>query len=108
MVKNRLNMVDVEKEILLDPRLAAHLLMLAEKAARFAQQTAPVGDPIQDKHSGEYRDSIKAELHKGSGTHLLSARVVAEDFKAVWVEKGSIHNKAYHTLENSLHHIAGI
>lgn len=55
----------------------------AEWIAVVARDLAPVGDPDIDDESGSYRDSIRAEKMP------WGARVVADDYKAQWIEFGA-------------------
>lgn len=61
----------------------------AEEAAAIARDLAPVS-------SGNYRDSIAVD-----GNEL-----VATDWKAHWIEWGSIHNRAYAVLRNAATQVA--
>ncbi len=69
--------------------LAAACLAHAEVGARFAQAIAPVG-PAGDPHRGEFRDSIRAELHLGADR--VGARIVAAP---LWAEFGRKHRHPY-------------
>jgi hypothetical protein len=65
----------------------------AEQAADIARSNAPVG-------KGDYRDSIGVE-QEGDTVQL-----VARDFKAHWIEWGTIHNRAFGTLTNAAQEVA--
>lgn len=69
--------------------LAAACLAHAEVGVRFAQGIAPVG-PADDPHRGEFRDSIRAELHPS--TDRVGARIVAAP---IWVEFGRKRRHPY-------------
>lgn len=59
----------------------------AEEVETYWKSIAPV-------RSGDYRDSIHIEYDEKK-TGFLKARVVTKDWKAHWLEYGSIHNPEY-------------
>lgn len=67
--------------------MAAHLKYAAEKGADAAKAVAPV-------RTGDYRDSIEADSSASEG----KARVLATDFKAQWIEFGTIHTPTFAPL----------
>lgn len=93
------------RQFLRNPVLAQALKAKAEEALKYAQSIAPVGDPTTDPHSGAYRDSLAVELHH-SPTRV-SARIVATDQKAHWIEFGAAHTTKQRVLGRSLDRIGG-
>lgn len=67
----------------------------AEEAAGIARDLAPVA-------TGAYRDSIQVE-QEGS-----DALLVATDFKAHWIEWGTIRTRAFATLRSAAQRVARI
>lgn len=65
----------------------------AEQAADIARSSAP-------RRTGAYADSITVE-QEGDTVQLL-----ASDFKAHWIEWGTIHNRAFGTLTNASQEVA--
>lgn len=69
-------------ELNADPEVKAEKVKVANEAAEFWKGIAPVGDPVKDKHSGQYRDSI--HVHEGKGV-----AVIADAPNAWFVEYGT-------------------
>lgn len=67
--------------------------MEAERAAEIARATAP-------RQTGRYRDSIAVEEEAGK------VALVARDFKAHWIEWGTVRTRAYATLRNAAAQVA--
>jgi hypothetical protein len=63
-----------------------------EKLAEAAAEAVPLAKSYAPVRSGAYRDSIKAVV-AGKFAYL-----VATDFKAHWIEFGSVHNPAHAPL----------
>ena len=70
------------------PAMERALKENADAVAERAQETAPV-------LTGAYRESIRAESESGR------AGVVAEDFKAAWIEFGTYKLSGFHTLSRA-------
>lgn len=78
-----------EGELLRSGMLDDDLMEAAEAIASAARGLAPVDE-------GDYRDSITAEV--GQGDKGVEGNVFSEDYKAGFVEFGTIHNPAYAPL----------
>lgn len=88
--KVRVQMVPGYQAVLAaEPSVKVALRVRAEAAAGLARSSAPV-------LSGAYRDSIDVD-----GTDL-----VATDFKANWIEKGTARFRARRTLTNAAQAVA--
>ena len=82
-----------ESEIIRDPSMAESLLPLAEQAAAVAKGLAPV-------RLGHYRDSIEG-VAGARDDGIVVGRVLSDDFKANWIEKGTgvpLPTKGLHVL----------
>lgn len=75
------------------PAMRDMLQAQAERVAERARETAPV-------LTGHYRDSIKATAGIEAGG--AKGRVNAFDFKAHWIEYGTVTMRAYAVLRNAL------
>lgn len=73
------------------PQMAAKLKHSADEAAEAARGLAPV-------RTGDYRDSIEGQSLPSEG----KARVVAKDFKSIWLEFGTIHTPTFATLRRGV------
>ena len=76
-------------EEVIQPLLVPYVTALAEQVAEGARGAAPV-------LTGDYRDSIKAEVGYEDGK--LVARVNAYDYKAWWIEAGTEDTRAFAPL----------
>lgn len=77
-------------ELAKDPGLTNQMLDVAKTCAASAKISAPT-------ESGTYKRSIfAAKLRTGNGAFFGSS-----DRKAMIMEYGSVHNKAFHTLRNA-------
>ncbi len=86
-----------------DPDVAAGLLPLAEQAAEVAAKAAPRLEPA-------YANSIHAVAGINEEGKAV-ARVVADDFKAGWIEKGTGPpgpTQAHHTLQGAVESVVGV
>ena len=86
-----------------------HLDKFAREVAEYAKSIAPVfGDRAPrrsapaDGEPGDYRDSIHVE-NRGVGKR----RVIADDFKAIWIEVGTTHMPEYAVFEKTAQHFGG-
>lgn len=78
-----------DRELQRQASYQARLAQAAEPAAEQAKQFAPV-------RTGDYRDSIKAVAD------AEGVRVQATDWKANWIEFGSIHNPVFAPLRKGV------
>jgi hypothetical protein len=79
-----------------------YLGRLADAGARHAEQLAPVAmGYVSPSHEppGSYRDSISSEITTGP---LPEARVEAGTSYWRWVEYGTIHNRPFRVLSETL------
>lgn len=76
-----------------DPGVRAVLHIRAQAAALIAKGTAPV-------NTGDYKNSIKVR------EDLKGVSLVATDFKANWIEFGTVHTRAFATLRNAARKVA--
>jgi hypothetical protein len=63
----------------------------AEQIAETARSIAPVGDPNEDDHPGQFQESIHAE----------GDTVIADDPAAVYIIFGSSHSPPHDTLRRA-------
>jgi hypothetical protein len=77
----------------LTPMMREALRRRGEAAAEQARVTAPY-------QSGNYRDSIGVDIIVEDGTAV--ARLLASDFKASWIEFGTVKWPAHRTLRNAV------
>lgn len=92
--KVRIDMVPGYRQILnAEPGVKLVLRARAEAAAQIAKGIAPV-------QTGKYRDSIGVEQD------LTGISLVATDFKANWIEKGTIHMRAFAPLRTAARKVA--
>ena len=91
-----------ESEIIRDPSMVETLLPLAEQAAAAARGLAPV-------RLGYYKRSIEGVAGKRyDGIYV--GRVLATDFKANWIEKGTggpLPTKGLHVLRRAAESVSG-
>jgi hypothetical protein len=55
---------------------------------------------------GDYRDSIEITYHEKSSGHF-TAKVGTQDYKAHWLEYGSIHNPEYGFAQKTVEAFGG-
>jgi hypothetical protein len=74
------------------------LMKAGEEAVEYWKSEAPVGDKEHTlpggyvERPGDYKNSIRHKMiHEGPKRFI---RVQAFDFKANWIENGSVHNRA--------------
>lgn len=74
----------------------------AQVTKDIAESTAPVYE--QGKHPGRYKESFEVEtgVREGRKTRRAFGRVKNHAPEALWVEIGSVHNEAHHTLAHAL------
>lgn len=78
------------------PLVQAHVIEIAEQAADYWENLAPVGTREHTlksgyvDHPGDYQRAIQITYTRTNG--MPSARVADTDFKRAWLEYGSIHN----------------
>lgn len=76
------------QEIAMLPEVLAARIECAQMGEAAAKAIAPVSDIVyHDPKYGHYKDSIHVEVYEGDGTVLL----IADDFKANWVEFGTLN-----------------
>lgn len=86
------------RKLAFDPRLSELVMPFARQMKSIAVATAPVGTRGKGKHKGGYYKQMMF-IRKVAGTNKVW--VGSDDFKAWWVEFGSINNRAHHTLRNA-------
>lgn len=74
-----------------DATIQEELHKAAEKVAETARQIAPVGDPNEDDHPGQFAESIHAEGDK----------VIADDPNSVFIIFGTSHSPPHDTLRKA-------
>lgn len=98
--------IGVKAFLIADEALEVYLHTLASSVLSTAEDIAPVGDPVKDKNSGEYRDSLYLEKHISPSR--MSFRVGSRSQKAWWVEYGTAKMPKFAVLRRALDHAAGI
>src|SRR4051812_7768685 len=79
-------------EIQRSPAMAAFLKTHVEAAAEYARSIAPV-------ESGDYRDGIEADV--GVVGPLAEGRIIGNDWKTIWIEKGTSERAAHAVLRRA-------
>jgi hypothetical protein len=88
-------------ELLRSDMMQAEMRARAEKVKALAEQTAPVDET--GPHPGRYRDSFRVTSGVRLGRNRRAyGRVENDSPEAFWVEYGSVHNEAHHTLARAL------
>lgn len=75
--------------------------MLLQRATQImlrARSIAPVSQDPNDPHPGRYRDSFHVKLEYDRSRYRLQAVVYNDSPEALFVEKGTVNNEAYHVL----------
>lgn len=97
------------------PELRALLSEIGRQGVDYAKTIAPVGvegeggaySPSrpghEQRHPGEYRDSLEWTIH--SGRSRMSLRVQSKDFKAGWIEKGTRFMPKHAVLARTLDYL---
>lgn len=84
-----------EKALIRDEGVKEEIHSKAKEAQEYWKSIAPVGSE-RDKHSGAYRDSIEVRpLSEGR------YRIQSKDFKAHWIEYGSVKMPKYACMEKT-------
>lgn len=88
--------------MLCSERMQALMGVAAHETKAIAEATAPV-DETGD-HPGRYKTAFKVEtgVREGRKTRRAYGRVKNDAPEALWVEIGSVHNEAHHTLAHAL------
>lgn len=95
-----------------DPEIRAGVIRKAQEVQAYWKSIAPVGTRTHTLKSGyvdepgDYRDSIVVKYRKDHEGRL-EARVVATDYKAHWLEYGSVHNKEGAYAQRTVDHFNG-
>lgn len=91
-------------DMLCSGRMQELVTIAAERCKEIAEETAPIYE--EGPHPGRYREGfrLKHGVRPASGarTARAFAKVVNDAPEAVWVEIGSVHNEAHHTLAHAL------
>lgn len=88
-------------EMLRSPAMIAAMAAKAEKVKARCEETAPVYE--EGPHPGRYKGAFSVE--SGVQDHKTSravGRVVNDSPEARWVEWGTEHNEAHHTMAAAL------
>lgn len=89
-----------EAALLRTPEMVAMLGHIAAEKADFARSIAPVGDPGEDPHPGQFRDSIDHDAGIENG--IAKGRVLSTDEDFLYIEFGTEDTPAHATLRRSL------
>jgi hypothetical protein len=86
------------------PFMVDEMKRRAEIIRNRAEETAPVGDPRRDPHSGLFKNSFHAEANDRGGFRGDRAEgIVYNDApNAIYAEKGTSRQRGYHTLLNAI------
>jgi len=88
-------------KMLKSPMVLAALMERAEKVAERARDIAPVGDDT-DPHAGRYKASFHTRPGFNNRRNRVEAVVYNDSPEALFVEKGTANNPAYHVLVRAL------
>jgi hypothetical protein len=101
---------EIDAEIARNPEVIKGLEELAHQVEDYWKALAPVFDETRDRRAsppnddpGAYRDSIHTELIR-TKEGLPAARVGTNDYKAVWIEFGSLHMPEYAPATKTAHY----
>jgi hypothetical protein len=89
-----------EAELVRSPEMVHALKQIADRKAAKARSIAPVGNPDEDPHPGQFRDSIESDAGIENGKAI--GRLLSTDPDFVVKEFGSEDTPAHATLRRAV------
>lgn len=102
---------DIDRAVGANAEIRAAVMAKAKEVQAYWQSIAPVSEKehVYNGHldePGDYRDSIRVRFNqKGNG--FFTATVFTTDWKAHWLEYGSIHNPEFGFAQRTVDNFGG-